>query len=423
MNQEIYTACCQILKEELVPALGCTEPIAIAYAAAKAREVLGQMPKGITVHCSGNIIKNVKGVTVPNSGGMMGIEAAAILGTLGGDACRELEVLQGITAQDREQAKQLVESGYCRCLLARNIDNLYVLVRAQADTDYACVEIKGKHTHITRIEKNGVVLREESDTKQSKSKADRALLSIQEIILFADSCATEDVKEVIQRQIELNTAIAEEGIRGSYGASVGRTLLTYYDKEDVRVRAKAKAAAASDARMSGCALPVVINSGSGNQGVTVSLPVIEYARHLQLGEEEMMRALVVSNLVAVYQKRHIGNLSAFCGAVSAAAGAASGIIYLYGGRYQQISAAITNTLANLGGVVCDGAKASCAAKIASSVDAAVMAGVMAGKGISFPAGQGLVKENVEKTVESIGRMGREGMRETDVEILEIMLEK
>lgn len=422
MDKKVYDTYCTILKEELLPALGCTEPIAIAYAAAKAREVLGKIPEKISVDSSGNIIKNVKGVTVPNSGGMFGIEAAAALGTVGGDADSELEVLQSVTPDDVAKAKQFIEEGRCSCGLVKGIENLYILVRAEANGDSALVEIKNKHTNITRIEKNGEVIFSQEGEKNTEKKADKSLLDVKDIITFADECDIKDVAEVIERQIEMNSAIAEEGLKGEYGASVGRTLLTYYDKNDVRVRAKAKAAAASDARMSGCALPVVINSGSGNQGATVSIPVIEYALHLNVSRDVLIRALVVSNLIALLQKNYIGSLSAFCGAVSAAAGAASGIIYLYGGRYEQISDVITNTLANLGGVVCDGAKASCAAKIASSVDAAVMAGVMAGKGLTFPAGQGLVKDDINKTIESFGRVGREGMKETDIEILNIMLE-
>lgn len=424
MDQKTYNAYTAILQGELVPALGCTEPIAIAFAAAKAREALGKMPTKLRVDCSGNIIKNVKGVAVPNSEGMMGIAPAATLGAVGGDGSRGLEVLESITPEHIRQAKALLADGWCDCGLLEGVENLFIKVRAEDGADYALVEIRSQHTHITRIERNGKVLFEQEDLKKTGGLQEaKERLNVKDIIAFADEVDIEDVREVIERQIDMNTAIANEGLAGEWGAQIGRTLLDSYDKGDVRVRAKAMAAAASDARMSGCSLPVVINSGSGNQGATVSLPVIVYAQHLDASREQLIRGLVLSNLIALLQKRYIGSLSAFCGAVCATAGAVSGIIYLHGGRYEQISMAITNTLANVGGIVCDGAKPSCAAKIASSIDAGIMAGVMAGKGIVFRDGQGIVKGDVEQTVASVGRMGREGMRETDVEILNIMLDK
>lgn len=424
MDQKIYDTYLQILKNELVPAMGCTEPIALAYAAAKAREALGCEPERMEVDCSGNIIKNVKGVKVPNSGGMMGIPAAAVLGVLGGDASKELEVLENITPAHVKRAQELIARDFCKCGLLEGVENLQIIVRCFAGANSSLVEICSKHTYITRIEKNGALFFSQPPLTESASgQPDKDLLNVQDIIAFSEEVKLEDVQALIQRQIDLNYAIAKEGILGEYGANVGRTLLKYYDKADVRVRAKGMAAAGSDARMSGCPMPVVINSGSGNQGIAVSVPVIEYAKHLHSSDETLIRALVVSNLIALLQKRYIGSLSAFCGAVCAAAGAASGIIYLYDGRYEEISRTITNTLANVGGIVCDGAKESCAAKIASAVDAGIMAGVMAGKGkTSFTPGQGLVKESVEKTIQSIGRMGCDGMKATDVEVLKIMLE-
>lgn len=424
MEQTLYNNYVEILRSELVPALGCTEPIAIAYAAAKARETLGCMPESMEIRCSGNIIKNVKGVTVPNSGGLKGIDVAAVLGIVGGDAGRGLEVLQTITQEHIDRAKELVSKGFCKCGLIEGVENLYIVAAVRAGEQDASVEIKTKHTHITKITKNGEILFTQDDCATGEGMVDKSLLNVREIIQFADELKVEDVAPILDQQVEMNTAIAKEGLSKPYGAQVGQTLLKYYDKDDVRVRAKAMAAAGSDARMSGCALPVVINSGSGNQGMTVSLPIVEYAKDMGADHGQLCRALALGNLIAILQKRYIGSLSAFCGAVCAATGAASGITYLHGGRYDEISKTITNTLANVGGIVCDGAKPSCAAKIAESVDAAILGYLMGAKeGNAFGPGEGLVKENVEETIESIGRMGREGMKPTDVEILNIMIEQ
>ncbi|WRS26311.1 L-serine ammonia-lyase, iron-sulfur-dependent, subunit alpha [Oscillospiraceae bacterium MB08-C2-2] len=425
MEQKVYNAYVAILENELVPALGCTEPIAIAYAAAKAREILGKMPQAIVVNSSGNIIKNVKGVTVPNSDGLVGINVAAILGVVGGNASKELEVLADIVPEHIEQTKKLMEQDFCTCGLVEGVEGLYIWVEAKAGEDTVSVEITGKHTYITKIEKNGEVLfTQPAPDGHENPAADKDLLDVADIITFADTVRLEDVDDVINRQINFNSAIAQEGLAGSWGAQIGKTLLKHYGKEDVQIRARAAAAAGSDARMNGCAMPVVINSGSGNQGMTVSLPVVEYAREWNKSHEELIRALVLSNLIALLQKKYLGSLSAFCGAVCAATGAASGITYLHGGRYEEISKTITNTLANVGGIVCDGAKSSCAAKIASAVDAGILGFIMSTEeGNSFNSGEGLVKDNVERTIESFGRMGREGMRGTDIEILNIMLEK
>ncbi|WP_349681275.1 serine dehydratase subunit alpha family protein [Sphaerochaeta sp. UBA5836] len=414
------------MKHELIPALGCTEPIAIALAAAKATEVLGTFPDSLHVACSGNIIKNVKSVTVPNSGGLCGIDVAATLGAVAGKAEKELEVLSEVTGPDQERTKALVDAHFCTVSLAEGVENLFISMQAKQADQSVLVEIHGSHTNITKIVKNGVILHNAAKGTSSESHIDsyKELLDIRPCIEFANEVQISDVQDIIERQIELNTAIAEEGLRGDYGIGVGKTMLKYYDDADVRVRACARAAAGSDARMGGCALPVVINSGSGNQGMTVSLPVIEYAREVNASHEKLIRALVLANLIALLQKRYIGNLSAFCGAVSAATGAASGIAYLYGGSYEEISNTITNTLANIGGIVCDGAKSSCAAKIASALDAAIFAFLLGVKeGRTFKSGDGLVKEDAERTIQSVGRMGREGMKSTDVEILNIMLEK
>lgn len=427
MNKEIYDTYVGLLKEELVPALGCTEPIAIAYASAKAREVLGCMPEKVELHCSGSIIKNVKGVTVPNSGGLKGIEVAAMLGIVGGDVNRELEVLQTITPEHIEKTKELVNRGVCHFDLADTTENLYILVDVEGGGHTAEVEIKSAHTNITKIVKDGQIqfVRDEVQTASfsGKEKLDKTLLNVKDILTFANEVDLADVEETLNRQIKFNTAIAQEGLTHDYGVNVGKNLLKYCDKNDVRTRAKAVAAAGSDARMSGCAMPVVINSGSGNQGMTVSLPIIEYAKEMGASHEQLLRALTVGNLIALHQKRYIGALSAFCGAVCAGTGAGAGIAYLHGADYDQISRIITNTLGAVGGIVCDGAKPSCAAKIAASVEAAILSWDMSKEGDVYADGEGLVKENVERTIESVTRVGREGMKSTNTEILNIMVGK
>lgn len=422
MEKELYNKYVKILKHELVPALGCTEPIAIAYAAAKARDILGRFPESVEMRCSGNIIKNVKGVTVPNSRGLKGIDAAAVLGVTGGDAHRELEVLESVTEADIAKTRELLVRGFCTCSLIGQVENLYIVAKVMAGDEYAEVTIINRHTLITRIVKNDQVLFAMDVAEDSPGHVDKSCLNVKDILEFANQVNIEDVKEVLERQIQLNSAIAEEGLRHEYGVQVGRTLLDVYGN-DVKIRARARAAAGSDARMGGCSLPVVINSGSGNQGMTVSLPVIEYARELNVGEEMLYRALVVSNLISIHQKKYIGSLSAYCGAVSAACGSGSGITYLYGGNYEDISFTITNTIANVGGIVCDGAKPSCAAKIASAVDAAILAHHLGMAHRAFQPGEGIVKEHVEDTIKSMGYIGRVGMRETDAEILNIMIEK
>ncbi len=422
IDHTVYDNYLAILKHELVPALGCTEPIAVAYAAAKARQVLGQLPQHLDVLCSGNIIKNVKGVTVPNSGGLKGIEAAAVLGAIGGSAEAGLEVLQSVTDEHRRQVRNLLQQDICAVRLLSTPEKLHIVVKVAGDGHEALVEIKSEHTHVTRIERDGQVLfAARGAVAGEPDSLDYAQLSVRSILDFAEAVRIEDVRELLDNQIRLNIAISDEGLKHAWGASVGKTLIEVFGN-DIRTRAKARASAGSDARMSGCVLPVVINSGSGNQGMTVSLPVIEYAIELNAGEEKLYRALVISNLVSIHQKHSIGRLSAYCGAVSAAAGSGAGIAYLHGCSYDEIADTISNTIANVGGIVCDGAKPSCAAKIASSVDAAIMAFEMSRKDRKFAPGEGLVKEDIEQTIASVGRMGRRGMKETDVEILNIMID-
>ena len=428
MNRKIYNEYVTILESELVPALGCTEPIALAYAAAKAKEVLGKMPDHITMRCSGNIIKNVKGVKVPNSGGMKGVEAAAVLGITGGDPSQALEVLEHVTDREIDEAEKLLKAGFCDCVLKDDVANLYIEAYAvckKTEKSEALVVIEDEHTNITHIEKDGQVLfhKEKKEYCQEREKTpDKSLLNLEDIITFANEVQITDVEKVLGRQIKYNTRIAEEGLRNPWGAQVGRVVLEEFG-EDVKWRAVAKASAGSDARMSGCALPVIINSGSGNQGMTCSLPVIEFGKELKKSKEEIYRALCVSNLVALNQKKYIGSLSAYCGAVCAAAGAGAGITYLCGGTLEQIENTVVNTIADAGGIVCDGAKPSCAAKISTALQAAILSHKMAMRGLTFVRGEGLVMDCPEDTIKAVGYVGRAGMKQTDVEILNLMIGK
>lgn len=428
MNRKIYNEYVTILESELVPALGCTEPIALAYAAAKAKEVLGKMPDHITMRCSGNIIKNVKGVKVPNSGGMKGVEAAAGLGITGGDPSQALEVLEHVTDREIDEAEKLLKAGFCDCVLKDDVANLYIEAYAvckKTEKSEALVVIEDEHTNITHIEKDGQVLfhKEKKEYCQEREKTpDKSLLNLEDIITFANEVQITDVEKVLGRQIKYNTRIAEEGLRNPWGAQVGRVVLEEFG-EDVKWRAVAKASAGSDARMSGCALPVIINSGSGNQGMTCSLPVIEFGKELKKSKEEIYRALCVSNLVALNQKKYIGSLSAYCGAVCAAAGAGAGITYLCGGTLEQIENTVVNTIADAGGIVCDGAKPSCAAKISTALQAAILSHKMAMRGLTFARGEGLVMDCPEDTIKAVGYVGRAGMKQTDVEILNLMIGK
>ena len=421
-NNPCYAAYVQILREELVPAMGCTEPIAIAYAAAKARQVLGALPERMEVAVSGNIIKNVKSVVVPNTRGMKGIEAAAAAGAARGDADAELEVLARLTAEDAAAVGAYLER---TPITVRHADTPHIFdihLTAYAGEDSAAVRITDYHTNIVSIRRNGeTLLEKEQDAGGEESLTDRSCMSVEKIVDFADSVSPEDVREILMRQIAYNMAIAEEGLRGSYGANIGRTLLHGHEN-DLGYQLRAWAAAGSDARMNGCELPVIINSGSGNQGITTSVPVIVFARERGANEEELLRALTVSNLVTIHLKTGIGRLSAYCGAVSAGAGAASGIAYLQGGRFETIAHVIVNTVAVTSGIVCDGAKASCAAKIAAAVDAGLLGLGMFQSGNQFYGGDGIVKKGVENTIAIVGRLARNGMLETDREIIRLMLE-
>lgn len=414
-----YRGYVTLLKKELVPAMGCTEPIAIAYAAAQAAARLKEDIKQVDIYASGNIIKNVKSVTVPNTGGRKGIQSAAAIGIIAGDPSLGLEVISHVRTEQIAQMEAFLEKTavyvhheQCSCALQ-------VGVRVTGDKHTVLVCIQNEHSNIVRIEEDGRCVLNKEARKDTQEQLDAMQFSMQGIYEFAEIADLADVKEILDRQIQCNTAIAEEGLAHSYGANIGSVLLSTYG-DSVQIRARALAAAGSDARMSGCELPVIINSGSGNQGMTCSLPVIAYARELQSSEEQLYRALLISNLSTLYQKKYIGRLSAYCGAVSAGAGA--GIAYLLGGDYDHICHAIVNALAITSGMICDGAKPSCAAKIATAVDAGIMGCMMYQKGKQFYRGEGIVCRDIEETIMGVGQLARDGMKETDDEIIKLMIQ-
>ena len=422
MEDKIYSEYCAILAEELQPAMGCTEPIAVAYCAALARKTLGCLPEDVQVYASANIIKNVKSVVVPNTGGQRGLTVAAAAGIVAGDADAKLQVLAGITPEQVEQIAAYEKRGIVHVHPSDKDFIFDIQVRVSGGGHTAFAEIAGFHTNVIRLEQDSAVLLDRPYTEEGpKHATDRSLLTVERIVEFADAVKIADVQPVLQRQIDCNTAIAREGLQGQWGADIGRILLESYG-DSTHNRAKAWAAAGSDARMNGCELPVVINSGSGNQGLTASLPVIIYARALGSAQEELYRALVVSNLVTIHLKTGIGSLSAYCGATSAACAAGAAVCWMRGGGYEEICGTITNTLATLGGMLCDGAKSSCAAKIATAVQTAFLAAAMSAHGRRFRHGDGIVTQNVEETIADIGYIAREGMRYADSEILRLMLE-
>ena len=421
-NNPKYTSYVHILEEELVPAMGCTEPIALAYCAAKAREVLGAMPDRVAIGASGSIIKNVKSVIVPNTNHMKGIPAAAVAGIVGGDASRELEVIASVEPEKVAQMRPYLES---TPITVEHVDTgltFEIIVTVYHGDDYAKVRIINYHTNIVHIERNGEVLfHVDVEGEGESGLTDRSCLNIADILDFAETLDVNDVKEVLDRQIQYNTAISQEGLRGDYGSNIGSVLLDTYGSESVMVRAKAAAAAGSDARMNGCEMPVVINSGSGNQGMTTSLPVIEYAKDLGVSDEKLYRALALANLVTIHQKTSIGRLSAFCGAVSAGAGAGAGIAYLLGSDENGISHTVANAIATTGGMFCDGAKASCASKIATAVEAGILGYNMHIRNQDLQPDDGLVGNTPEDTIANVGRMAKVGMQGTNDEIIKIMV--
>ena len=421
-NDPRYAAYLRILAEELVPAMGCTEPISISFCAAKARELLGALPEAVAVAASGNIIKNVKSVVVPNTGGRKGIETAAAVGVVAGDPSRELEVIASVTPEQREALGRFLETVPIQVRPADTDLVLDVTVTVRGGGHTASVRVANQHTNIVSMVKDGETLFETPAVGCGTAAApspDRALMDFDDIFDFADTVDPEDVRPLLDRQIAYNTAISQEGLRGNWGANIGSTLLQIYG-DDVKIRARAAAAAGSDARMSGCELPVVINSGSGNQGMTVSLPVIEYAKELRSPPERLYRALTLSNLTAIYQKEGIGRLSAYCGAVSAGASAGAGIAYLLGGGRAEAAHTIVNALAITSGIICDGAKPSCAGKIAAAVDAGILGYYMYVHGQEFHGGDGIISKGIESTLRNVTRLGKEGMKETDEEIIRIM---
>ena len=421
LEPAVMQAYTQILHNELKEALGCTEPIAIAYAAAYATKLLGRLAEHFRVSCSGNIIKNVKAVTVPQTGGMTGIEAAVLIGAIGGDADLGMQVLTCVTDADRETLRACMEKHMVEVSLLESAHVLHIVIEATSGSDCVSVEIIDSHTQLGTVIKNGVVLHELEAVAVEDNRRLYETLNIESILTYADTVDLETVRDVLQRQVDCNLAIAREGLEHGWGESVGKTLIAR--DNTLYTKLAATAAAGSDARMNGCALPVVINSGSGNQGMTIGIPVALYAQEKGLSKEKMYRALCVANLIAAHQKTSIGKLSAFCGAVSAAAGAACGIAYLDGATIDVISQTLINCIATIGGMVCDGAKSSCAGKIAAALNTAFLGYEMAKAQHVFRSGEGIVKDDVEQTITSVGRMAAKGMRSTDTEILNIMIGK
>lgn len=418
-----YQAYVKILRNELKPAMGCTEPIAIAYCAAKLREVLGHIPEEIVAYVSGNIIKNVKSVKVPHTNGMHGIEAAIGIGIIAGDASKELEVISHVSIEQVEYLPSYLKQASIKVKHSNSEHTLYIELIGRYKNDKVTVAIRDAHLNIYLIVKNDDILyKNDKLIEYEDAHIDTTLLSVQEIVEFANIVRIEDVKKVLDRQINYNMAIAEEGLKNKYGANIGKTILKYVG-EDTLQKAKALAAAGSDARMNGCDMPVVINSGSGNQGITTSVPVITFARHLNASDEMLYRALVVANLCTIHMKTNIGKLSAYCGVITAGAGCGAGIAYLEDGSIEAVSHTLVNSLAINSGVVCDGAKSSCAAKIASAVEAGILGYYMYKEGNEFYGGDGLVKKGVENTIRAIGELAQKGMCITDKEIIHIMIDE
>jgi len=413
----------QILEEELVPAKGCTEPIAIAFASAKAREILGSVPEKIVVSASGNLIKNIRCVTVPKTGNLVGIEAAAIAGMIGGDSSLGLEVISNITETNLQDINQFILKNMVRTTLLDTNLNLHFTLRAENQDDYVIIEIQNLHTNIVKITKNDKIIFEKENIKEDYFgvETDRSFLTIENIINFAEKADPKRLKKILDRQIKDNMSIAEKGINGKFGVEIGKTILKH--NKTIFGRIKAYTAAASEARMSGCSLPVITNSGSGNQGIASSIPIIIYANYLGVSEDKMLRALVLSNLLTIYQKGYIGRLSAFCGAISATVSSGATITYLEGGTPEQIKMTITNALANVSGVVCDGAKPSCASKIVTGLEASFLGHHIAMENKQYNPLSGILKDSADHTITAVGKMASEGMKDTDRVILALMLEK
>ena len=415
-----YQMYLDILQEELLPALGCTEPIAVAYAAANARSVLPGAPERLEVAVSNNIVKNVKSVIVPNTGGLKGIQAAVAIGAVAGNEKLALEVISSVTERDRESLRKFLAEKEILVKPAESTDVFDIRVDAfDGEGNHGVCRIQKTHTNVTLLAKNDVILLRRDDAQSDRQLANREMLSVEGILDFAQTCELEDIKPVLSRQIRCNSAISNEGLKTPYGANIGKL---FTNRQDLRSRAIGRAAAGSDARMSGCDLPVIINSGSGNQGMTASLPVLTYAEELQVGEEKTYRALALSNLLTIHLRSGIGTLSAYCGAVSAGSAAGAAVCWLQGGDYDAIAHTLVNSLAIVSGIICDGAKPSCAAKIACAVDAGLFGWEMYQNGQQFFGGDGIVEKGVENTIRNVSRLGRDGMRQTDDEIVKIMIE-
>lgn len=420
VNENTYKQYIQILKEELIPAMGCTEPIAIAYLSSYARDVLGCEPDRITLEVSGNVLKNVKSVIVPNTSKKRGIQVACAIGVISGKTDLKLEVISSVSEEDKEKINTFLDTHEICVEVSKSPYIFDLFITMYKGEDFVKVRIVNYHTNIVYVEKNGKVLLENEITEIKEDVCDKSCLNVKDIVEFANTVVIDEVKDILDRQIECNMAIAQEGIQNDYGANIGKVLLSTYG-DDVKIKAKAMAAAASDARMNGCELPVVIVSGSGNQGITASVPVIVYAKEKGYSDEDLYRSLVVSNLVTIHQKSGIGRLSAFCGAVSAGVGSGAGIAYLETKDYNTVAHTIVNALGIVSGIICDGAKASCAAKIQSSVDAGMIGYHMYLNNQQFLAGDGIVVKGVENTIQNIATLAKEGMKETDKEIIKMMV--
>ncbi len=422
LSNEIKQSFLAILSEELVAAMGCTEPIALAYAAARGREVLGATPEKILARCSGNIIKNVRCVRIPNSKGMTGIEAACALGAIGGDPSRMMEVLEGVTPESLNDTVRFLSEKRCHVEYLESPIPLHFIIELSCGKQLVSVEVVHHHTNISSIRKNGIVIYENRDFGEAIQPAERSHLSIENIYAFANEVEINEILPFTQRQIQCNMAISERGMAGDYGLGIGKAILSAYPPCTI-TKAKAYTAAASEARMDGCDMPVIITSGSGNQGIASTVPVIVYAKELGIADDKLYRCLVFSSLLTVFQKEYLGKLSAFCGAVSASCAAGAAITYMMGGTVQQIKDTIDNTLADIPGIICDGAKASCAAKIASALDAALLAHHLAMEGKVYEANSGILQDNADRTISSVGYIGKVGMKQTDAEIVKMMIGK
>ncbi len=422
LSEKIKQDFISILKEELKAAMGCTEPIALAFAAARAKETLGKEPERIVAKCSGNIIKNVRCVRIPNSNGMTGIEAACALGAIAGDADRNMEVLEAVTPQKLSQTVDFLKESRCSVEYLESTIPLHFIIELYNGSESATVETRHSHTNIVRITKNGETVFITEDLKEVTEIADRSNLSIENIFAFAEEVGIERILPFTESQIKCNMAIAERGMKGDYGVGIGPAILESYPESTFR-NMRAFAAAASEARMEGCDMPVIITSGSGNQGIASTVPVIVYAWEHNIPEERMHRALIFSSLLTVFQKEFIGKLSAFCGAVSASCAAGAAITYMVGGTIKQIKDTIDNTLADIPGIICDGAKASCAAKIASALDASMFAHTLAMKGRVYGSNTGILQNDTGETISCVGHIGKVGMQPTDQEIVKMMLNK